>query len=222
MGKKGRMSLQRSFAKLLKINGLRELSTSSVVSQHRNPRDPISWSSPNHKIPIPSSMKNYDPDIRPGTEKWHEPIKQPFSGEETFGWPTYNDRVYAPDGTFRPAFVCHMRTKIKYFIDKKGARIIEEVLMEAREMALSEHHFEFPTNMWVAESFSESFENLHSIRRHARSKIGNVVHRYITYFIRLEEGVPPEHYYDHRVQKNPKQMLEEYVQEHRSKYIHKW
>ena len=182
-----------------------------------------------------------------GTEKWHEPVKQPFSGEETFEWPTYNDRVYAPDGTFRPAFVCHMRTKIKYsndklwyissfirgmtvddalkelqFIDKKGARIIEEVLKEAREMALTEHHFEFPTNMWVAESFSDSFENLHSIRRHARSKIGNVVHRYITYFIRLEEGVPPEHYYDHRVQKNPKQMLEEYVQEHRSKYIHKW
>ena len=175
-------------------------------------------------------------------------MKQPFSGEETFEWPTYNDRIYTPDGTFRPAFVCHMRTKIHYsndklwyiasfirgmtvddalkelqFIDKKGARIVEEVLQEARELAIHEHHFEFPTNMWVAESFSEAFETIKGVRRHARMKMGNVSHRYITYFIRLEEGIPPEHYYDHsRVHKNPKQMLEEYVQEHRNKYIHKW
>ena len=182
-----------------------------------------------------------------GTETWHKEVDVPFSGQETFKWPTYNDRIYTPDGTFRPAFVCHMRTKIKYspdklwyiasfirgmtvdealkelqFINKKGARICEEVLEEAREMALKEHHFEFPTNMWVAESFAESFENIRGSRRHGRGRMGTVMYRYISYFVRLEEGIPPEHYYDHNVQKNPKQMLEEYVKEHREKYIHKW
>jgi hypothetical protein len=40
------------------------------------------------------------------------------------------------------------------FIQKKGAGIVKEVLEEAREMAIKEHNFEFGTNMWVAESFT--------------------------------------------------------------------
>ena len=91
---------------------------SSCVLQNRNPRDPISWASTS-QIPLPDDkIAHYNSDIRPGMEKWHEPVEQPFSGEETFEWPTYNDRVHAPDGTFRPAYVCHMRTKIKYSNDK--------------------------------------------------------------------------------------------------------
>ena len=83
------MALQRSFSKLIKIHGLKgnfhpswiqkgvnilllipELSTCTVLSQHRNPRDPISWASPNQKIPLPPKLENYDPDIRPGTFLW--------------------------------------------------------------------------------------------------------------------------------------------------------
>ena len=68
------------------------------------------------------------------------------------------------------------------FINKKGARIVEEVLEEAREMAVKQHHFEYPTNMWVAESFSESFENMKSMRRHSRLRFGMVMHRYVLDF----------------------------------------
>lgn len=215
--------------------------------QSKNPRDPISWAATS-KIPLPNGeLLHYNPDIRAGMEKWHEPVEQPFGGESTFEWPTFNDRIHAPDGTFRPAYVCHMRTKVKYSNDKmwyiasfirgmtvdealkelkfcklKGARIVEEVIEEAREMAVKEHHFEYATNMWVAESFSENFENIKNVRRHARMKIGQIMHRYITYFVRLEEGIPPEHYYDHRAPKTPHQMLEDYVKQHRSQFIHRW
>merc|ERR1712025_1314175 len=96
------------------------------------------------------------------------------------------------------------------FINKKGARIVEE----AREMAVKQHHFEYPTNMWVAESFSENFENMKSMRRHSRLRFGIVMHRYISYFCRLEEGVPPENYIPERAPKTSKQWLEEYIKDH--------
>ena len=168
-------------------------------------------------------------------------------GEDTFEWPTFNDRIHAPDGSFRPAYVCHMRTNVKYsnekmwfiasfirgmtidealkqlnFINKKGARIVEEVLEEAREMALNEHHFEFPTNMWVAESFCEHYNNIKGFRRHKGGRMGTMRYRYISYFVRLEEGIPPEHYYDNKAPKTSHQWLEHFVKDHRSKYIHKW
>ena len=36
----------------------------------------------------------------------------------------------------------------------QGSGIVKEVLEEAREIAMKEHNFEFATNMWVAESFT--------------------------------------------------------------------
>ena len=65
------------------------------------------------------------------------------------------------------------------FIDKKGARVVEEVLIEAREMALQDHHFEYPTNMWIAESTSEMFKIYKNLRRHRGLKMGTVKHRYV-------------------------------------------
>ena len=69
-----------------------------------------------------------------------------------FNWPSYNERVWKPDGQYRPAYVCHMRDNVKYthkkmwhiaqfvrglsvdeaikqlnFINKKGAFIAAEV-----------------------------------------------------------------------------------------------
>ena len=69
-----------------------------------------------------------------------------------FNWPSYNERVWKPDGQYRPAYVCHMRDSVKYthkkmwhiaqfvrglsvdeaikqlnFINKKGAFIAAEV-----------------------------------------------------------------------------------------------
>jgi hypothetical protein len=74
---------------------------SSCAVLNKNPRDPISWAA-SREIPLPNGeMLHYNPDVRPGMEEWHEPVSQPFSGKEKFEWPTYNDRIHAPDGTFR-------------------------------------------------------------------------------------------------------------------------
>ena len=207
-----------------------------------SPKDP--WSK---SVPLPNGkMLHYDPDIRPGTEKWHEPVDAQFSGNEKFEWPTFNDRIHAPDGTLRPAYVCHMRTKIKYsndkmwwiasfvrgmtvdqalkelkFVTKKGARVVEDVIEEARQLALKEHHFEYATNMWVAESFCDNFDNIKGIRRHGRGRITQVKYGYISYFVRLEEGRPPQDYYN-SPPKSSQEWLEQYVKDHRSKYIHKF
>lgn len=35
------------------------------------------------------------------------------------------------------------------FIQKKGAKDVREVLIEAKEIAKTEHNVEFPSNMWV-------------------------------------------------------------------------
>ena len=83
--------------------------------------------------------------------KWDQKSKVEGTGAE-FNWPSYNERVWKPDGQYRPAYVCHMRDNIKYthkkmwhiaqfvrglsvdeaikqlnFINKKGAFIAAEV-----------------------------------------------------------------------------------------------
>ena len=108
------------------------------------------------------------------------------------------------------------------FNTKKGCRVVEEVLEEAREMAVKDHHFEYATNMWVAESFCENFENIKGLKRHKGGNISFLKYRYISYFVRLEEGIPPKHYYgDEKYSQTTKQWLEKYVQDHRNKFVHK-
>ena len=108
------------------------------------------------------------------------------------------------------------------FCPLKGARVVEEVIEEAREMAVKEHHFEYATNMWVAESFSENFDNIKGMKRGKGGRMMQMKYRYISYFVRLEEGIPPKHYYKESDPKTTKQWLEHYLQDHRKKYIHKW
>lgn len=38
------------------------------------------------------------------------------------------------------------------FVQKKGARDIREVLMEAKEIAFRDHNVEYPSNMWVGKT----------------------------------------------------------------------
>ena len=83
--------------------------------------------------------------------KWDQQSKVEGTGA-LFNWPSYNERVWKPDGQYRPAYVCHMRDNVKYthkkmwhiaqfvrglsvdeaikqlnFINKKGAFIAAEV-----------------------------------------------------------------------------------------------
>lgn len=39
------------------------------------------------------------------------------------------------------------------FLQKKGAKHVREVLIEAKELALNEHNVEFPSNMWVGKFY---------------------------------------------------------------------
>ncbi|KAK3883536.1 hypothetical protein Pcinc_012140 [Petrolisthes cinctipes] len=159
----------------------------------------------------------------------------------------YNKKVYPPTPhgeTERPAFICHQKTNIKYspqkmwyvaclvrgmkideaiaqlkFINKKGAVAVQETLEEARQLAVQEHCVEFPSNLWVSESFVGKGIVFKGYRRHARRRFGKVEYKHCHYFVTLEEGEPPEHYYWHRRPLTPQEMLEEWLESQRRRII---
>ncbi|KZC07015.1 39S ribosomal protein L22, mitochondrial [Dufourea novaeangliae] len=134
----------------------------------------------------------------------------------------------------RPGYVCNMKKDIKYsplkmwyvacfvrgmtvdeaikqlsFLNKKGAAIAKEVILEAQNMA-ADHNIEFKSNLWVAESFATKGMVIKGMRRHAKGRQGIVHYRHCNYFVRLEEGKPPADYY----MKNPKsgkELLDEWM-----------
>ncbi|KAG5879298.1 hypothetical protein JTB14_021956 [Gonioctena quinquepunctata] len=161
-------------------------------------------------------------------------------------WLKYNEKVYPPQSPHeepRPAFVCHQRTNIKYspwkmwyiasfirgmpvdeairqlkFVLKKGAKDVREVLEEAKELAVKEHNVEFPSNMWVAESMVGKGAVIKGLRRHARMRAGIVEYFHVHYFVRLEEGKPPEHYYL-PYPKKPHEQLNDWLESMRKRKI---
>ncbi|XP_060532475.1 large ribosomal subunit protein uL22m isoform X2 [Cylas formicarius] len=160
-------------------------------------------------------------------------------------WLKYNEKIYPPQGAEeepRPAYVCHQRPNIKYspfkmwyvaclvrgmavdeaikqlkFVTKKGATDVREVIEEAKELAVKEHNVEFPSNMWVAESFVGKGPVVKGVRRHARARMGIVHYVYCHYFVRLEEGPPPKYYY--AAPKRPHEQLENWLEQMRRRKI---
>lgn len=158
-------------------------------------------------------------------------------------WLKYNKVVYSPQLSHeepRPAFICHMKANIKYspwkmwyiasfvrgmsadealkqlkFMLKRGARDVAETIEEAKRLAIAEQNVEYGTNLWVAESFVGKGHVVKGIRRHARGRTGKVEYFHCHYFVRLEEGVPPEHYYT--VPKQPHEQLEDWVKHMRDR-----
>jgi len=210
----------------------------------RNPvrLSPIRLSS-SSVIKPPDDFKFFNPDVLAGAEKHHREVEVPGGEDKTFAWPSYNERVYPPDGTYRPAFVTHMRANIKYshekmwyiavltrgktitealkqleFVNLKGARVMEEILLEAQEMALKEHHFQYKTDMWVAEALTERAKIIKGYRRHRLGRdLGTVKYRYTNVFVRLEEGQPPEHYEEYAAGLTPRQQIAKFLEDHRGK-----
>ncbi|XP_067142054.1 large ribosomal subunit protein uL22m [Centruroides vittatus] len=165
----------------------------------------------------------------PGAGIWLEKNKEIFPPQE-------------PHEPRRPAWVCHNRDNIKYstknmqylaagirgmsvdeaikqlsHVPKKGAQIIVEVLKEAQELAVNEHHVEYRSNLWVGESFVGRGRYIKGLRKHARMRFGVVKYRYCHYFVRLVEGPPPKHYYPPEATGYEK--LQEYIQELRDRRI---
>lgn len=120
----------------------------------------------------------------------------------------------------RKAYVCHMMTNIKYspdkmwyiaslvrglsvdeavkqlnFVLKKGGQYVKQTILEAQEMAIKRHNVEYKSNLWVSESFVGKGRYYKGMRRHARGRVGVVEYKHCHYFVRLEEGEPPKHYY---------------------------
>jgi len=198
----------------------------------------------NEEIPVPpASFNHFNAELNPGEGPEHDWETVPGSEDVKHQWPVYNKRMYAPDGTYRPAFVTHMRANVKYspekmwyvaafcrgktideafkqleFMNVKGARIMTDVLKEAREMALTEHHFEYSSDMWVAEALTERSKIIHTIRRHKAGRgLGDVKYRYCNIFVRLEEGKPPKHYHEYARDMSPAEQIEKFVHIHRNK-----
>ncbi|CAK1551746.1 unnamed protein product [Leptosia nina] len=157
-----------------------------------------------------------------------------------------NKKIYPPQEPFeepRPAFVCHQKTNIKYspeklwyiacfvrgmtvdeaikqlsFVNKKGAGFVKDTILEAQELAVSQHNVEFRSNLWVAESFSGKGTVMKGIRRHARGRLGEVRYQYSHYFVRLEEGKPPADYYKRNLLQ-PHQQLDKWLEQMRKRKI---
>ena len=186
----------------------------------------------------PNKFKN-------GLNPWDEKIELEGT-QKRMDWPAYNERIHLPDGTHRPAYVCHVRDNVKYtskkmwhvanlvrglsvdealkqldFINKKGAFIAAEVIREAQELAVKEHCVEYRSNLWVAESFATKGMVMKGVRRHARMRMSLVRYEYMHYFVRLEEGSPPPDYWSawNAPGFNPSRMLEEWVKQHRKKFV---
>jgi len=105
------------------------------------------------------------------------------------------------------------------FVNKKGAAIIKETLLEAQELAIKEHNVEYKSNLWVSESFATKGIVMKGIRRHARMRVGIVKYFHCHYYVRLEEGPPPKYFYVENAPKTTKSMLSEWVDQMRSRRI---
>ncbi|XP_036381539.1 39S ribosomal protein L22, mitochondrial [Megalops cyprinoides] len=157
-------------------------------------------------------------------------------------WERKNRILYPPqrpDEPPRPAEVHHCRRQIKYskdkmwylaklirgmsvdqavaqleFNDKKGAKIMKEVLLEAQEMAVKNHNVEYKSNLYVAESFSCKGKYLKRIRYHGKGMFGIMDKVHCHYFVKLVEGAPPK-----VEQKTGFDQAKEYVQNLKSRTI---
>ncbi|XP_062867777.1 39S ribosomal protein L22, mitochondrial [Trichomycterus rosablanca] len=160
----------------------------------------------------------------------------------TKNWERKNRILYPPqqkDEPRRPAEVHHCRRQIKYskdkmwylaklirgmtidqalaqleFNDKKGAKVIKEVLLEAQDMAVRSHNVEYKSSLYVAESFSAKGKYLKRIRYHGRGMFGIMDKVHCHYFVKLVEGMPPT-----VEQKTAFDQAKEYVQQLRNRTI---
>ncbi|KAM8719987.1 hypothetical protein ACLKA7_006103 [Drosophila subpalustris] len=161
-------------------------------------------------------------------------------------WLEYNKTVHPPqavDEEPRKAYVCHMRNNIKYspdkmwyiaafvrgmsvdealkqlnFVLKKGATDVKETILEAQQMAVERHNVEYKSNLWIAESFVGKGRVFKGLRRHARGRFGRVEYKHCHYFLRLEEGEPPQHYYLPEPE-TPQEQYEKWLEQMRSRKV---
>ena len=104
------------------------------------------------------------------------------------------------------------------FNNKKGAKIVREVLLEAQELGINEHNFEFKSKMWVAESFCGKGTYIKGLRKHARGRYGIIHYKWCNYYVKLEEGDPPKEYYREKIRPK-KEVIEKHLDKLRSRTV---
>ncbi|XP_062309563.1 39S ribosomal protein L22, mitochondrial [Osmerus eperlanus] len=157
-------------------------------------------------------------------------------------WERKNLTVYPPQLSNEPrraAEVHHCRRQIKYskdkmwylskmikglsideaiaqleFNNKKGAKIMKEVLQEAQEMAVRNHNVEYKSNLFVADAFTGKGKYLKRIRYHGRGRFGIMDKVHCHFFVKLMEGVPPK-----VEEKTGFDLAKEYVQQLKNRTI---
>lgn len=80
------------------------------------------------------------------------------------------------------------------FVNKKGALIAKEILLEAQNIALREHNFEYRANMHIGDCFVTKGLVLKGMRKHAFFRFGEIRYFYSHFFVALVEGPPPKHF----------------------------
>lgn len=68
-----------------------------------------------------------------------------------------------------------------------------------------------------AESFVGKGRVFRGVRRHGRGRVGQVEYKHCHYFVRLEEGEPPKHYYKTPV--TPQDQLDNWLQQMRNRKV---
>ncbi|OXB76150.1 UNVERIFIED_CONTAM: hypothetical protein H355_016728 [Colinus virginianus] len=122
-------------------------------------------------------------------------------------WEKKNRIVYPPQlpgEPRRPAVSTHLQASLRIkgmsidqalaqleFNDKKGAKVIKEVLLEAQEMAVRNHNVEFKSNLYIAESLTGKGHYTKRIRYHGKGMFGIMKIVKCHYFVKLVEGPPP-------------------------------
>ncbi|XP_002737372.1 large ribosomal subunit protein uL22m-like [Saccoglossus kowalevskii] len=135
-------------------------------------------------------------------------------------WEAKNKIVYPPQKEGEPprlAEIHHCKRNLKYsqrrmwyiatfiknmwidealaelqFVNKKGAQMVMEILLEAQEMAVKDHNVEFKSNLHLAESFATKGHYDHAVRYHGKGMFGVASIVYCHYFVKLKEGPPPK------------------------------
>lgn len=123
------------------------------------------------------------------------------------------------------------------FVLKKGAGDVKQAILECQEKAVKFHNVEFKSNLWVgeyrqslelslialtfdipAESFCAKGRVFKGVRRHGRNRMGRVEYKHVHYFVRLEEGTPPKHFYlPHPL--TPEEQLDKWMMEMRNRKV---
>ncbi|TGZ74939.1 hypothetical protein CRM22_000660 [Opisthorchis felineus] len=82
---------------------------------------------------------------------------------------------------------------------EKGARILEEVLEEAIELAVKEHDFEYCTKIWVETVHVSRGRGVPRLYKGVRGQLSANNYHYANLYVRLREGDPPPVYHPRQV-----------------------